>query len=47
MTPGARVEYDTEILRLRQDLDEDAFDSAWAEGRRMAADEAVAFALSE
>ena len=47
MTPHEPVEYDTEIVRLRKDLDEEAFDSAWAEGRRMTADEAVAFALSE
>jgi len=46
MTSLERVAYDAEIERLRATLDEDAFESAWAAGRSMTTDEAVAFALA-
>ena len=42
-----RPEYDEKVARLRAELDEAALRSAWAEGREMKADEAVAFALSD
>jgi tetratricopeptide (TPR) repeat protein len=41
-----RTEYDAEVARLREEPDQVALRSAWAEGREMTADEAVAFALS-
>ena len=41
-----RPEYDAEVDRLRDQLDERAIRSAWAEGRELDADRAVAFALS-
>jgi predicted ATPase/class 3 adenylate cyclase len=47
MTSLERAEYDAEMLRLRETLDEGALGSAWAEGRRMTADAAVTFALAE
>ena len=47
MTALEREEYDAEVGRLRGMLDAEAFASAWADGRRMTADEAVDFALSE
>jgi len=47
MTALEREEYDAEILRLREALDEGALRSAWAEGRQLTADEAVVFAVSE
>ena len=46
MTRLEREEYDAAVLQLRDELDAAAFDEFWAEGRRMTADEAVAFALS-
>jgi tetratricopeptide (TPR) repeat protein len=42
-----RPEYDAQVERLREQLDEVALGSAWAGGRAMTADEAVEFALSE
>jgi hypothetical protein len=47
MTSLESEEYGSEIARLRAQLDEGTFKSAWAEGRQMTADQAVAFALSE
>lgn len=46
MTSLERKEYNAEMLRLRETLDEAALSSAWAEGLQMTADAAVAFALS-
>ena len=46
MTAFEREEYDAEVGRLRQELDEGALTSAWAVGQRMTADEAVELALS-
>jgi predicted ATPase/class 3 adenylate cyclase len=47
MTAFEREEYGAAVARLRQELDEEVFRSAWAEGRLMRADAAVAFALSQ
>ncbi|MDQ6794307.1 MAG: hypothetical protein M3067_05740 [Chloroflexota bacterium] len=41
-----RPEYEVQVGHLREELDEGAFTWAWAEGREMNADDAVAFALS-
>ena len=46
MTAFEREEYGAAVVRLREELDEEALRSAWAEGRLMKADAAVAFALS-
>ena len=46
MTSLERTEYDAEVDRLRQALDTAAFQAAWAEGRGMTVDAAVAFAIS-
>jgi hypothetical protein len=45
LPPGDRPLYDRHLARARADLDETAFDAAWAEGRAMTLDEAVAYAL--
>jgi hypothetical protein len=47
MLPQEELVYEAEIDRLRSQLPEDVRASAWAEGRRMTSDEAVAFAISE
>lgn len=46
MVGTERAEYDAAIGQLRGALDATALDSAWAEGRRLTTDEAVALALS-
>jgi hypothetical protein len=46
MSPRERVEYEAEVARLRGLVDPTAFDEAWAEGRAMTADAAVALAIS-
>jgi hypothetical protein len=39
--------YRAEVARRRDELEEGALAAAWAEGRQMTADQAVAFALSD
>jgi predicted ATPase/class 3 adenylate cyclase len=46
MVGTERAEYDAAVGELRAALDATALDSAWAEGRRMTTDEAVALAIS-
>jgi predicted ATPase len=46
MNSVERAEYDTAIGQIRDRLDATALDSAWADGRRLTTDEAVALALS-
>ena len=46
MVSTERAEYDAAIGQLRNTLDATALDSAWAHGRRLPTDEAVALALS-
>jgi predicted ATPase/class 3 adenylate cyclase len=41
-----RDEYDRQVARLRDELDGPTLESAWAEGRHLTADAAVAYALS-
>ncbi len=45
MTEVERDDYDAEVLRLRDLLAATAFDAAWADGRRLTSDEAVALAF--
>jgi tetratricopeptide (TPR) repeat protein len=47
MTALERGGYNAEVQRLGNALEAGVFNDAWAEGHRMTADEAVAFALSE
>jgi non-specific serine/threonine protein kinase len=47
MTPSERVEYDREVSLLRLHLAEPAIASAWAEGRTMTKEQAIAEALAE
>lgn len=47
MTPQERIEYDREIADLRANMDETPFVSLWAEGRALAMERAVDFALEE
>jgi predicted ATPase/class 3 adenylate cyclase len=46
MTTFEQEEYAAAVERLRTEIDGDALESAWADGRRMTADAAVAFAVS-
>ena len=46
MTSRERVEYDAEMGRLREALDEPALSSAWADGLQMTTDQAVALAIA-
>ncbi|MDQ2942000.1 MAG: tetratricopeptide repeat protein, partial [Chloroflexota bacterium] len=46
MVGNEREEYDAAISQLRDRLDATALEAAWAEGRRLTTDEAVALALS-
>jgi hypothetical protein len=46
MSPRERAEYEAEVARLRALLDPGAFDLAWADGRQLTADAAVALAVS-
>ena len=46
MVSVQRAEYEAAIGELRNRLDATALDSAWAAGRRLTTDEAVAMVLS-
>jgi predicted ATPase/class 3 adenylate cyclase len=46
MLPHERSEYDAAVARLRDNGDPASVDAAWADGRRLTLDEAVAFAVS-
>jgi len=45
MMPTERPEYDREGSDLRANMDEAAFAKAWAEGRALTMDQAIAYAL--
>ena len=45
MTPPEHVEYDREVSDLRANIDEAAFSKAWAEGRALTMEQAIAYAL--
>jgi len=47
LPPADRAEHDRSVAAVRTALGEQAFSAAWAEGRAMSLDEAVAFALAE
>ncbi len=47
MQPVDQVEFDRSVVTIHAGIDEAAFAAAWAEGREMSLDAAVAFALSE
>ncbi len=47
LIPTSLVEYARTMAVVRAGLDESAFDAAWAEGRRMTLEQAVAYALEE
>jgi predicted ATPase/class 3 adenylate cyclase len=47
MTEMERREWETQVRRLRQGVESSALAEAWAGGRPMTADEAVAFALAD
>jgi hypothetical protein len=47
MTDDERVEYDREVSALRAQMAETAFVSAWAEGRAMTMEQAIAEALND
>jgi predicted ATPase/class 3 adenylate cyclase len=46
MVPAEQAEYDAAVGQLRASLDPALLDPAWAEGRRLTTDEAVALALA-
>lgn len=45
MNPMEQIEYDREVNDLRANMDEVTFAKAWAEGRAMTMEQAIAFAL--
>jgi hypothetical protein len=47
LPPAERAEHDRSVAAVRTTLGEEAFAAAWAEGRAMSRDQAVAFALTE
>ena len=46
MLPYERAEYEAAVATVRERLDPSTFESAWADGRRLSTDEAVALALA-
>ncbi len=42
-----RADYEADVAAVRAVLDDDAFAAAWAEGRAMTPEQAVAYALGE
>jgi len=47
MMPTERPEYDREVNDLRANMDLSAFNKAWAEGRALTMEDAIAFAVEE
>ena len=47
MAPYERPEYEQHLAAIREHLDSDAFSVAWAEGRRITMEQAIAYALAE
>jgi hypothetical protein len=45
--PTDRVQYDANVAAVRAQLDETTFQRAWAEGRAMMVEQAIAYALNE
>ena len=46
MDPQERAEYDQQVAALRDRMDEEAFTSAWKEGRALSMEEAISYAIS-
>jgi hypothetical protein len=47
MDPADQKEFDDYVAVVRQRLDQAAFEQAWAQGRAMTSEDAIAFALRE
>jgi tetratricopeptide (TPR) repeat protein len=47
MPPADRVNHERVVMALRTQLDEATFNSAWAEGRAISLEQAMAYALKE
>jgi predicted ATPase/DNA-binding XRE family transcriptional regulator len=47
LQPGARVDYDRDVASAHAQLDEATFAAAWAEGRTMTPEQAMAYALED
>ena len=47
LAPDDRAEYEHGVAAARAQLDEEAFASAWAEGRDMSMDQAIEYALDQ
>jgi hypothetical protein len=47
MISTEQLEYDREVSDLRTNMDESAFAKAWAEGRAMSMEQAIAYALEQ
>ena len=47
MDPQERVEYDQQVAALRGRMDEEAFTSAWREGRALNMEQAISYAISD
>ena len=45
--PADRAEYDRDVAAARAQLDEATFAAAWAEGRAMTMEQAMAYALED
>jgi predicted ATPase/class 3 adenylate cyclase len=47
LSPAERTMYERDVARVRAQADEDTFATAWAEGRAMTLEQAIAYALEE
>jgi hypothetical protein len=45
MLPNERVEYDQELATLRREMNEQKIEFSWSNGRSMAMEQAIEFAL--
>lgn len=46
MSQFERIEYDKQVIKLRNGMDEEVFANLWSEGRAMSMEQAIGFALS-
>ncbi|MFQ5796400.1 MAG: tetratricopeptide repeat protein, partial [Candidatus Bipolaricaulia bacterium] len=47
LVPADRADYDRDVAAVRAGLDEEAFETAWVEGRTMTLEQAIAYALKK
>lgn len=47
MAPADRLEYERYLARAREQMDEATFNDAWAAGRKLTKEEAIAMALAD